>query len=211
MFLERSVSSVAIEAAMTGPQCKGEGTGEVRDVQGSSMNNEKISPLLLCGSLRSLWNEGRVSGKGKKETHTSTSFSCSIPFCPLSSISKLVGFFFPLSIAVCWSCLFLHSVLFEWLFLTGRSQTVMCQYGEKRIGPWVVRMGPGAGLRMAWLRGGPCNRWWWWCGWGAGAAARSASWFEDAAAAIAAATAKGLGKSPAPKALVRSLEKVKED
>lgn len=100
-------------------------------------------------------------------------------------------------------------MLFEWLFLTGRSQTVMCQYGEKRIGPWVVRMGPGAGLRMAWLRGGPCNKWW--CGWGAGAAARSASWFEDAAAAIAAATAKGLGKSPAPKALVRSLEKVKED
>ncbi len=70
-------------------------------------------------------------------------------------------------------------------------------------------MGPGAGLRMAWLRGGPCNRWW--CGWGAGAAARRASGFDDAAAAIAAATAKGLGKSPAPKALVRSLEKVKED
>lgn len=70
-------------------------------------------------------------------------------------------------------------------------------------------MGPGAGLRMAWLRGGPCNRWW--CGCGAGAAARRASGFEEAAAAIAAATAKGLGKSPALKALVRSLEKVKED
>ena len=73
-------------------------------------------------------------------------------------------------------------------------------------------MGPGAGLRMAWLRGGPCNRWWWWwCGWGAEAAARRASGFDEAAAAIAAATAKGLGRSPAPKALVRSLEKVKED
>lgn len=84
-----------------------------------------------------------------------------------------------------------------------------CQYGEKRMGPCVVRMGPGAGLRMAWLSGGPCNRWW--CGWGAGAAARRASGLEDAAAAIAAATARGLGRSPAPKALVRSLEKVRED
>lgn len=85
----------------------------------------------------------------------------------------------------------------------------MCQYGEKRMGPCVVRMGPGAGLRMAWLRGGPCSRWW--CGWGAGAAARSASWLEEAAAAMAAATARGLGRRPAPRALVRSLEKVRED
>lgn len=77
------------------------------------------------------------------------------------------------------------------------------------MGPCVVRMGPGAGLRMAWLRGGPCNKWWWWCG--AGAAARNASGLEEAAAAMAAATARGLGRRPAPRALVRSLEKVRED
>lgn len=82
MFLERSacVSSVAIKAAMTGPQCKGEGPGEVRDVQGSSMHNENLSSgHSIRGSLRSLWNEGRVSGKGKKERHTSTPFRCSFP------------------------------------------------------------------------------------------------------------------------------------
>lgn len=52
MFLERSacVSSVAIEAAMTRPQCKGEGPGEVRDVQGSSMHNEYLSSAhSICG------------------------------------------------------------------------------------------------------------------------------------------------------------------
>lgn len=70
-------------------------------------------------------------------------------------------------------------------------------------------MGPGAGLKMAWLRVGPCKRWW--CGCGAGAAARRASGFVEAAAAMAAATAKGLGNRPAPNALVRPLVNVRED
>lgn len=40
---------------MTGPQCKGEGPGEVRDVQGSSMHNENLSSAhSICVSLRSL-------------------------------------------------------------------------------------------------------------------------------------------------------------
>ncbi len=93
----------------------------------------------------------------------------------------------------------------DWLWLArggwGRSQ-----YGENRIGPCEVRMGPGAGLKMAWLRGGPCRRWW--CGWWAEAAARRASGLEEAAAAIAAATARGLGRRPAPNALVRSYMKI---
>ena len=67
-------------------------------------------------------------------------------------------------------------------------------------------MGPGAGRRMAWLSGVPWRRWWWWwaCGWGEGPAARRARWLEEAAAAMAAATARGLGRRPAPRALVRS-------
>ncbi len=57
VFLKRSacVSSVAIEAATTGPQCKVEGAGEVRDVQGCSMHNENLSSAhSSCRSLRSL-------------------------------------------------------------------------------------------------------------------------------------------------------------
>lgn len=52
---------------------------------------------LLCSSVDHsgvFEMKGEFQVKGKKETHTSTSFSCSIPFCPLSSIFKLVGFFF---------------------------------------------------------------------------------------------------------------------
>lgn len=69
-------------------------------------------------------------------------------------------------------------------------------------------MGPGAGRRRAWLRGGPCSRWAW--GW-AGPAARRASGLEDAATAIAAATARGLGRRPAPRAFGRSLVKDRVD
>lgn len=57
MFQERSacVSSEATEAAMTGPQCKGEEPGVVRDVQGSSMHNENLSSAhSVYVSLRSL-------------------------------------------------------------------------------------------------------------------------------------------------------------
>lgn len=50
------VSSVAIEAAVTGPQCKGGRTpGRVGDVQGSSMHNENPSSVRsACASLGSL-------------------------------------------------------------------------------------------------------------------------------------------------------------
>ncbi len=97
----------------------------------------------------------------------------------------------------------LHSVLLEVKLRTGGGGG--SQYGENRICPWEVRMGPGAGLKMAWLRGGPCRRWW--CAWWAVAAARSASGLEEAAAAIAAAMARGLGRRPAPNALVKSYTK----
>lgn len=70
-------------------------------------------------------------------------------------------------------------------------------------------MGPGAGLSR--LRGDPCRRWWWGWGWEVGPGGRSANWFEEAAAAIAAATARGFGKSPAPRVFGSSFEKVKED
>lgn len=120
-----------------------------------------------------------------------------------------------LSLLWCFTIFFgLHSVLLEVRLQTGcdwlRGEEGMwggSQYGENRIGPCDVRMGPGAGLKMVWLRGGPCRRWW--CGWWVGAAARRASWLEEAAAAIAAAIARGLGKRPAPNALVRSCMKRK--
>lgn len=68
-------------------------------------------------------------------------------------------------------------------------------------------MGPGAGLRR--LRGVPCRKWWLGWGWEVGPGGRRASWFEDAAAAMAAATARGLGKSPAPRVFGSSIKSVR--
>lgn len=78
MFLERCVSSVAIEAAVTGPQCKGEGTGEVRDVQGSSMHNESLSSAPSADHSEVFEMEGEFQVKGS-ETYTSTPLRCSFP------------------------------------------------------------------------------------------------------------------------------------
>jgi len=98
MFLERCacVSSLAIEAAMTGPQCKGEGRGEMRDVQGSSM---KVSPLFIpfVNHQEVFEMDGECQVKGRK-TYLLLA-AASFPCISLSSVFKLLGF--PLSIAVC--------------------------------------------------------------------------------------------------------------
>lgn len=76
------------------------------------------------------------------------------------------------------------------------------QYGEKRMGPCAVRMGPGAGRKSGCVRGGPCSR----DGVGAGRSVRGV----EAAAAKAAATARGFGSNPAARDLGSSLEKARE-
>lgn len=104
MFLERSacVSSVAIEAAMTGSQCKGEGPREVRDVQGSSMHNENLSSAhSICGSGHSevFEMEGEIQVKGRDTYFYSFPLLLSLAFLSVRYLNGWI--FFPLSIAVC--------------------------------------------------------------------------------------------------------------
>lgn len=77
---------------------QGRGARGVRDVQGSWMHNEYLSSAhSIIGSLRSLWNGGRVSGKGKKERRILLLLSAApFPCFPLSSILKWLDFFPPI-------------------------------------------------------------------------------------------------------------------
>lgn len=86
--------------------------------------------------------------------------------------------------------------------MAGRWADGQHQYGEKRMGPCAVRMGPGAGRRSGCVSGGPCNS-------GGVGAGRSVKGVE-AAAAMAAATASGLGSNPAASDLGSSLGKARE-